>query len=156
HPAVRTSIRESLAQLAMRSELDAPVRQAAGEMLAQDRWRGQEQAALLLTVLNEKSTASRLVALLESPRPEVGIASAWGLKQLALPETLPAIFDKARRQTELPQNLEAAPDIDRQTAHLFEAMGRMRYALADSLLREYIPKGISKVYKMGELSRCSA
>src|SRR5262249_36880491 len=93
----------------------------------------------------------------ESPRPEVGIASAWGLKKFALAETLPAILDKARRQTELRQKLEAVPEyIDRQTAHLFEAIGRMRYAPADSLLRQYMPKEIPKVYKMGELSRCSA
>jgi HEAT repeat protein len=152
HPAVRGSVRDSLYELARRPELDEPVRQAATGMLAGDRWRGLEQAALLLAALDHKPAAARLVELLEFNRPEVGIAAAWGLKKLALPETLPAMFDKTRRSTEIRKSSPPPPGLDDQTAHLFEAFGRLKYIPADPLLQEYIPKD----YKMGVLSRSSA
>jgi HEAT repeat protein len=152
HPAVRGSVRDSLFDLAQRSELDEPIRQAATEMLAGQSWRGLEQAALLLGALDHKPASARLVELLESPRPEVGIAAAWGLKQLAVPETLPAMFDKSNRQTELRSKDGFTPaGLDEQTAHLFEAFGKLRYAAAEPLLRRYVPKD----YKMGEYSRAA-
>jgi HEAT repeat protein len=152
HPAVRGSVRESLFELSRRPELDEPVRQGATAMLAGDRWRGLEQAALLLGALDHKSAAARLVELLEFARPEVGIAAAWGLKKFAIPETLPAMFDKARRNTEIRKSGPALTGLDEQTANLFESFGRMMYAPADPLFREYIPKD----YAMGILSRSTA
>jgi HEAT repeat protein len=152
HPAVRGSVRDSLYQLTQRSELDEPIRQAAIAMLAGDRWRGLEQAALLLGALDHKSAAARFVELLDFDRHEVGTASAWALKKLAIPETLPAMFDKARRNTEVRKTNLPIDGLDAQTAHLFESCGQMRYAPADPLLRQYIPKN----YSMGERSRSSA
>jgi HEAT repeat protein len=152
HPAVRGSVRDSLYRLAERPELDGPIRKAATDMLAGERWRGLEQAALLLAALDHKPAAARLVELLENDRPEVGIAAAWGLKKLAIPETLPAMFDKARRNTEVRKGNLTTDGLDEQTAHLFESMGQLRHAPADPLLREYIPKD----YRMGERSRSSA
>src|SRR5262249_32151659 len=89
HPAVRRAIRESLYGLGRRDELDGPIRSAAMEMLGGERWRGLEQAALLLAALDHKPAAGRLIELLAFDRAEVSVSAAWGLKKLAIPETLP-------------------------------------------------------------------
>jgi hypothetical protein len=153
HTGVRASVRESLFRLAQQPELDAAIRPATSNVLANDGWRGQEQAALLLCALDHKPAATRLVQLLESPRDEVMIATAWGLRKLAVPETLPAILDKVARQTESRIKKQPAPNaLDVQVGHLCEALGLMKYAPAEPLLRRYIPKD----YSMGEMSRSGA
>lgn len=158
HPTLRATVRESLFRLARESELDAPIRAAAMSVLAGDGWRGQEQATLLLTALDHKSAASRFVELLESPRDEVMVTAAWGLRQLAVPATLPAILDKATRQTELrkkpppPPNPPTSLKLDVQVGLLFESLGQMQYAPADGLLRRYVPKDLG----LGEMSRPAA
>jgi HEAT repeat protein len=110
--------------------------------MAAEGWRGQEQAQLLLAALDHKPAAPRMVELLESPRGEVMVAAAWGLRKLAVPDTLAAMLDKAGRQTDF--RLTAAgvisPHLDHQVAHLFETMGIMKYAPAEPLLRRYVPK----------------
>lgn len=140
HPKVRGQVREDLFSLAKTPELDQTVREGAMAALAGESWRGQEQAALLLAALDHKPAAPRLVALLESNRPEVMVATAWGLRKLAVPETLPALLDKARRQTEFRKTKGELPGLDEQVAHLCEALGLMKYAPAESVLRQYIPK----------------
>jgi hypothetical protein len=154
HPTVRNSARTSLTDLARQTELAGPVRDAATAMLAGESWRGLEQAALLLAAIDHKPAADRLVALLEFDRPEVQIAAAWGLKTLALPETLPAMLARATRQDALRRasKEEEPAGLDEQTAHLFEAFGRMKYAAAEPLLVEYLPKD----FKIGLQSRKSA
>jgi HEAT repeat protein len=153
HPGLRGSVRDSLYELAQRPELNESVRTAATGILTGDQWRGLEQAALLLAALDQKAAVPRLVELLEFSRPEVGIAAAWGLKKLAVPEALPQMLAKAGRQTEIRKKLSPVPaGLDEQTAHLIEAMGRMRYAPAEPLLRQYIPKD----YAMGMFSRTAA
>src|SRR4029077_16913686 len=145
--------RESLYALAKRQELNEPIRRGATEVLSGDKWRGLEQAALLLAALAHKPAAARLVELLEFSRPEVGIAAAWGLKTLAVAETLPALLDKARRQDKIRRATAPEPrGRDDQTPHLFEACGRMKYATAEPLLVEYIFKDL----RIGVESRKSA
>jgi HEAT repeat protein len=153
HPIVRGSARESLAALAERPELDEPVRRGAMEILAGDNWRGLEQAALLLAALDHKPATPRLLELLEFARPEVSTTAAWGLKTLAVSETLPALLDKARHQDDLRRTKESeSAGLDEQTAHLFEAFGRMKYGAAEPLLLKYTPKD----FKIGQQSRKSA
>lgn len=158
HPGVRVTVRENLFRLARVAEFDAPIRSAATTVLSGDSWRGQEQATLLLAALDHKPVAARFVELLESPRDEVMVSAAWGLRQLAVPETLPAILDKATRQTELRKNPPGPPKpglsmrLDTQVALLFEAIGQMKYAPAEALLRQYVPKDLI----LGEMSRSAA
>ena len=153
HPAVRRAVCQSLYDLAKRAEFDGPVRQAATDILSGEKWRGLEQAALLLGALDHKPAAGRLVQLLDFARIEVGFAAAWGLKKLALPETLPAMLDKATRQTEIRLKPVRVPaGLDEQTAQLCEAFGQMKYAPAESLLAQYIPKNDA----MGVHSRTAA
>ena len=154
HPQVRGEIREALFRLEQTAELSPPIREAAMQELARDGWRGQEQAALLLAALDHKPAAGRLVELLESKRPEVMVATAWGLRRLEVRETLPALLDKATRQTTLRPTSESAA-LDMQVAHLFEAFGRMKYAPAEPLMLLYVPKPpIGKT--MGTFSRGTA
>ena len=139
HPQVRGEIREALFRLEQTAELSQPIRLAAMQELSREGWRGQEQAALLLAALDHKPAAGRLVELLESKRPEVMIATAWSLRRLEIQETLPALLDKATRQTELRLKDESNA-LDTQVAHLFEAIGRMKYAPAEPLLLPYVTK----------------
>jgi HEAT repeat protein len=153
HQGLRAVVREELYRLAQTPELNGPIRQTAVEVLGGESWRGQEQSALLLAELDHEPAAARLVQLLESPRPAVTVAAAWGLRKLAVPDTLPAILDKATRQTESRLTNRPPPnELDFQVGHLFEALGLMRYAPAEPLLRRYVPKDMS----MGELSRGGA
>jgi HEAT repeat protein len=79
HPAVRAYARDALVELAKAATLDAPVRQAATKMLATSRWRGLEQAAMVLGALHHKPAASRLIELLDfriPPEPTAASESA--------------------------------------------------------------------------------
>jgi HEAT repeat protein len=138
HPLVRRRACAGLAEMAGAAELSEPVRQETAKILGADDWRGQEQGALLLGTLEHQPAAPRLLELLESPRGEVAIASAWGLRRLALPETAPAIFDWAAQQTALRKIGRGGAGADRQAGHLFEALGLLKYAPAEPLLRGHI------------------
>ena len=152
HPAVRAMVREDFRRLAADAQWNGVVRQSAMEMLAAESWRGQEQAALLLGALDHKPAAPRLIQLLDSPRGEVMISTAWALRKLALPETLPAMLKKANYLTDVRLRQRSFEELDFQGAHLFEALGRMNYKPAEPLMRRYVAKN----YSMGEYSRSAA
>jgi HEAT repeat protein len=152
HPDVRGKAREALQEWAGRRELRERVLVEATRVLAGDDWRSLEQAALLLGELGHKPAAGRLVKLLKVNRPEVFIAAAWGLRRLAVPETLPAITDYVRdRQRKLRAGADH-PDFkftlyDRQLSQLNQLLGQQKYAPADPVLREFIPR-MEKPMKM--------
>lgn len=155
HPDVRGRAWEGLFAHAKTDEFGTRIRDLAGQLLAEDDWRGQEQAALLLAALDHRPAAGRLVELLESPKPQVMVASAWGLRVLAVPETAPALLDKARRETELRINKtwpDDAPAHDLLLAHLFEAFVRLDYVPAAEIMRRYVRKD----FGMGDFSRGAA
>lgn len=149
HPRNRYFVREEFYRLAQQPELDGPVRESITTELAGDDWRGQEQSALLVAALDHKPVAPRLVELLESTRPEVMASTAWALRKLMIPETLPAMLDKVTRQSASPSASREA--VDPQLAHLFEAMAMMDYQPVVPLLRTYVPKDITR-----EISRSAA
>lgn len=153
HPGVRRYACESLLALAGDASLRETVLAEGRRMLHADGWRGQEQAALLLVALGDKTITDRLLALLDASRPEVHVAAAWGLCQLAVPSTAEPIFGVLARKTE--SCLAGQPlqeRLDEQLALLAQAIGRMRYSPADAVLRKYIPKGSP----LGETSRAAA
>lgn len=153
HPGIRALVREEFRHLAGDPQWNDTVRQSALEALAAESWRGQETAALLLAGLDHKAAAPRLVALLDSPREEVMVASAWGLRKLAVPETLPAMLAKANYLTDVRTRQQRSfIPLDRQAAQLLEAFGQMKYKPAEPLMKRYIPKD----YGMGEYSRSAA
>lgn len=153
HPMVRGSVREALYIHTKTPEFDAVLRPAFTATLAADNWRGQEQAILLLATLDHKAAAPRFIELLQSPRDEVMTTAAWGLKILAIPETLPAALTQAQHQTDTRKGVLArAPAIDAQVVHLVEMMGLMHYAPAEPLLRLHVPKN----QDLGQFSRGAA
>lgn len=153
HPGVRGQVRERLFALAKQADLQPSIIQSTTDVLTGDSWPGQEQAALLLAALDHKPAAARLAQLSDSPRGEVIVASAWGLRKLAVRDTLPAILEKVRQQLEL-RIKEGTSSLaaDAQVAHLCEALGLMKYAPADPLLRRYVPKNLM----LGGFSRSGA
>jgi HEAT repeat protein len=148
HPELRVKARKALRELAGMAEYRERVIQQGMRIVVGADWRGQEQAALLLVQLDHKPVAPRLVALLKSDRPEVMVAVAWGLRRLAVAETLPGALDyfqdlyqrlvrpeKASSQRSLP--IEAA---DQQLSQLAQFFGQSRYRPADAALRQLVPR----------------
>jgi hypothetical protein len=159
HPELRSAVREWLYDLSRTPLLDEAVRRSASQVLAGDDWRGLEQAALLLAALDHKPAAFRLVELIDYGRGEVRIAAAWGVKMLAVPETLPAVLTLALRRTDARQSGERLPgDVDEHMTHLLELFGKMKYREAEPLLRRYVPKpaGIDGAVAMGAYSRAAS
>jgi HEAT repeat protein len=157
HPDLRRSVCSSLLELTNRPELDKPIRDAAFAMLAGPSWRGQEQSALLLGKLDHEPAAARLFELLDSPRPEVEIASAWAIKSLAIPEMLPMLLEKAIERTKMKnsdafRNNTLPAGIDDETAHIFELFGKLKYTASEKLLRDHI----AKQFQLGEKTRAAA
>lgn len=146
HPGVRAKARRSLHDLAAKPGLGGPVVREGTRVLAARDWRGQEQAAILFAQLDHKPAADRLVQLLSSERAEVLVAAAWGLRRLAVPDTLPAVLDYARRRLgqvrgSAVRSATAAPldALDRQFAQLAQFFGQSGYKPADQLLRQWTP-----------------
>ena len=153
HPGVRRDVCEGLYQLSEKPDLSELIRDAALEVLAGDRWQGQEQASLLLGILEHQPAADGLVELLESPRMEVRVASAWALRKVAVQETIPAMIEHATRQTER-RKKEQQPGLDEQVAHLFEAFGVLQATDARQLLLDDFY--FKKTVRQNNLSRGAA
>ncbi|WP_197532505.1 HEAT repeat domain-containing protein [Symmachiella macrocystis] len=151
HPGVRSEISEGLLKLSEKPDLNEPIRAAAMQVLAEDRWQGQEQASLLLGALEHKPAADRFIELMESPRVEVRLPATWALRKLAVPETIPALIAQASELTQRRKSTNQ-PGMDEQVAHLFEALGALQAKDATPLLVQYIPKRV----RMNNLSRGSA
>ncbi len=155
HTQVRTSARKALLEVAGGTEHGDAVRREATRLLATERWRALEQATILLALLDHKPAAPRLVELLRFERPEVFIAAAWGLRKLAVPETLPDQLREVERRWQRslkPDPNDSRPMIDLQVAHLAQSLGRARYAPAAPALARFVPKQ----WNMGPQSRASA
>lgn len=141
HPQVRVDARKALAGLGRKTEFAEEVKTQAVKMLATARWRGLEQAAILLGLLDFKPAAPRLTELLRFEKPEVFVAAAWGLRKLALPDTLPAqLREIERRWSQRPRDIELPPWISAQVAQLAQSMGQARYAPAAPILARYVRK----------------
>ena len=150
-PDVRGKARRCLRELAGNKELRDRVIEEGMRMLAGNaqQWRRQEQAAILLTQLDYKPAAKRLVELLPTDRPEVAVTAAWGLRKLADPDTRQAVLDyvaEKRRQTLAGKNpfpAEVDSSLDRQPpalTQLIQFLGNQRFAAADPVLLQYLPR----------------
>jgi HEAT repeat protein len=130
--------------------------QTTTDVLAGDAWRGLEQAIIVLATLDHEPVAPRLVELLTHARPEVLVVAAWGLRKLAVAETLPAMFAQAERQVKLvvdeTYELPYLSSIDSQLSHMFQTFGALGYREAELLMRKFIPK----TYLYGGATRTAA
>lgn len=146
HPEVRRTARQGLVQLAADSSWSDQVRLAGSIAIARSSWREQEQAVMLLALLNQTDASNRMLKLMESSRPEVAVAAAWGLRRLNVAETMPPLLEYAEkldRQIEDGQLLQLhEPAV---LAHVFEALGLARYEPAIPLLKRWIPKKFPRV-----------
>jgi HEAT repeat protein len=140
NPELRRSVAEGLFRLSEQPELSDLIRSEALQVLTEDGWQGQEQAALLIGKLEYKAAANRLVELLKSPRDEVRISSAWALRKVAVQETVPAMLDHAEQRTEQRRAGSDSPELDQEIAHVFEALGVLQADEATPLLLTYVPK----------------
>ncbi len=134
HPDVHSQARRALRELA--GKFRTAVLAECERALAGADWRGREQAAILYAQLDHKPAALKLTAVLSDERPEAAIAAAWGLRVLAVPETLPNSLAHFVRHTAKPDPPEWR---DRQLGHLAQQMGQARYTLADTSLRVVVP-----------------
>jgi HEAT repeat protein len=146
-PSVRVKARRSLRELAAKKEWHDPVIAEATRVLATQQWRGLEQAVILLTQFEHKPAAGRLVELLPFERPEVYVTAAWGLRRLAVPETVPAVAAYVEAELKRILAVGGAPDpednrsrgIDHQLSQLNQFLGQQKYGPADAVLRRFIP-----------------
>ncbi len=141
HRDIRNAARRALLTISETSELRNAVLAAGSDALAGDQWEGLEQAAVLLGRLDHEPAADRCFELITHPRNETAIAAAWCLRKLSIPATLPRMLkfcqDVDDKVVADGQILGSAHEV---IAHLFEAMGQMKYEPADGLLRRYVPK----------------
>ncbi len=138
HPELRALVREGFFTHSRESAWETVIRESSIRVLNGDDWRGQEQTTLLLAALDRKEVAPRLVELLNSNRDEVMIATGWGLRVLAVPETAAALTEQIRRQSKLES--WPFPGVEQQVSHLCEALGKFKYKPAVPVLRIYVPK----------------
>lgn len=146
HPEIRRAARHALLTLSGDDSLKPVVIEAGLAVIARSSWREQEQAIVLLAMLNQSQTADRLLELINSPRPEVAIAAAWGLRKLNVAgklERLLTIAEAMDKQIADGQDLRLDQLI--VMAHVFEALGRGKYKLAMPLLKRWIPKADPRV-----------
>jgi HEAT repeat protein len=144
-PEVRGRARRSLERLAAKKEFRDRVLAEGMRLLGADGWRGLDQATVLLTRLDHKPAAARLVQLLEHSRPEVFLPAAWGLRKLAVKDTLPGVTHYARARQRRLRASAGHPDAlfafyDHQLSQLNQFLGRQRYGPADEVLREFLPR----------------
>lgn len=146
HPEIRRAARHALLTLSEDNSLKPVAIEAGLAAIARSSWREQEQAIVLLAMLNQSQTADRLLELINSPRPEVAIAAAWGLRKLNVAgklERLLAIAEAMDKQIADGQDLRLDQLI--VLAHLFEALGRGKHKPAIPLLKRWIPKADPRV-----------
>jgi len=155
HPAVRRQARQHLEKLAAtKKELRDPIIAEATRIMKTGQSQGLEQATILLTLLDHKAAAKRLVELLTFDRAEVRVTAAWGLRKLAVPETLPGIQSYIDEQLQRPirgSGPSAQPEgsseiIDHQLSQLNQFLARQKerptveVRRIDETMRRFIPR----------------
>jgi HEAT repeat protein len=147
HPAVRTRVRGHLTKLAASAEFRQQILDEATRVLADKDWRGLEQAAILLTQLDHKPAAQRFLQLLTAERPEVYVTAAWGLRSLAVRDTVEPVRDYVEAELGrqlaakmLPGRKDHSDLIDHQLSQLNQLLGQMKYEPAEPLLLKFLPK----------------
>jgi HEAT repeat protein len=139
----RALARRTLLTMAADERLHAAVVEQTTAVLHQDAWRGDEQAILILTTLEQRQVGPRLLELLDHPRPEAFVTAAWGLRKLAVPDLIEPMFAATKKISDGILADGAVPsDHAVQLAQLHEAMGEMRYMPAEAHLRTYVRKGL--------------
>ncbi len=140
-PDLRRHVCDCLLSLAREAALHDVVIAEGRRALSVAGWRGQEQAIILLVLLDDRAIAEQLLGLLEDDRVEVHTTAAWGLSRLEVPATaepICAVFQQKTAACLAGGQPKAGTYL--QLSHLAQALGRLRHQPADPTLREYIRK----------------
>ncbi len=143
HIDVRRKARRYTHELAGEKKWREQILSDATARLKGDRWREQEQATILLTLLDHKPASARMVELLRSNRPEVKVTAAWGLRRLNVPETLPGALQYVQDDIEDPAGRKNPVSIevrDHTLSQLHQFFGRQKYRPAETVLGGFVPK----------------
>ncbi len=141
NPDVRGIVAGALVDFATNdSLLTVGVLDGTMAVLSGTGWRGLEQAALVLGTLDHEPAADRLLELMDHTRPETAVAAAWALRKLAVEATLAPLLTFAERAHSLMQEPISERHIGLQESQLFQFFGEMRYAPAEPLMRQFVPK----------------
>jgi len=161
-PNVRIQTADQMVTLDANVVLSGTVRSTAMDMLRSERPRGVEQATMVLGAIDHETAADRMVSLLYSEVPEVAVASAWGLRKLAVQATTEPIMERLRSEVERTVALDAelwrtwsqrpTPEVDfkaltvayRQMEQLMQALALMQYAACQDLLEQFLPTPASR------------
>jgi hypothetical protein len=147
HPDVRREARQFLKGLSAKADLRAGVIAQGMRLLNGGTWRAMEQATILLTQLDHKPAAARLVELLPHECGEVFLTAAWGLRKLAVPESLPGIVRYINAEESNPSRKgDLFTLTDHQLSQLHQLLGLQKYKNADSALRRYVPRRPNEVW----------
>jgi len=142
HPELRVLARQALQTFATEHGFEQPVIEAAMKVLAGEDWRGIEQAARLVAVLDHKPAAARLVEVLEMPRGEASITAAWALRKLAVRDTLPDVLRHASRGPQ-PGEGDRLQEYDLRVSQLVQLFAVCNYREAEPQLARLIPKNLT-------------
>jgi HEAT repeat protein len=160
HPDVRGKARQALLKLAARKQWKDHIIAKVTETQATQRWRELEQATILLAQLDHKPAASRMLELLDFDRDEVFVAAAWGLRKLAVPDTVPAVVghirSKAFKSDKQPARTMHPDWADIGMSQLIQLVGQQREPSADELWRAFIPKPSGSNLTVSHESRAAA
>jgi len=146
HPDIRRAARQALLILSRDESMTTSVRQAGLAAITRSSWREQEQAVVLLAILDHSASADRMLQLINSPRAEVSVAAAWGLRKLNVKETMAPLLAIAERMDKQIENgMILQPHEPVILAHIFETIGQARYEPSSSLFKRWIPKSEPRV-----------
>ena len=129
HPDVRNNARKILLAFSEKEELKPTVIKAASDRLSSN-WQGIQQALLILTELDHKPAAIRIVDLLDNRRAEVHITAGWALEQLSVPETLEPVFNYTEKKVvEIKSGgaSEFGESEFESITHLIQLLGKNKY-----------------------------
>jgi HEAT repeat protein len=146
HPEVREKARHALRELAGKKDLRGWIIIEATRMLQTQSWRGLEQSAFLLTQLDHKPAAPRMLEMLPFDRGEVCVAAAWGLRKLAVKDTLPGVVQylNADLDGKYGRKNVSLEMLDHEFSQLNQFLGLQKYAPAEAVLRRFIPRSKGK------------
>lgn len=156
HPDVRVQSRRALRDIARKSELHEAVIREGVRLLAATDWPGLEQSAILLGQLAHKPAATRMLSLLRNARSEVNAAAAWGLRQLSVADTLPAVLEHIRVTAGASGRPVPPSGDDAKLAQLVQFLGQSKYRPADPVLRKLIPPLFGSGLTAGHETRAAA
>lgn len=149
HLDVRTGARLALQERATKGGQQKAVSEHAVAVLRAEKWRAQEQAAILVADLGHRPAGAALAALLSADRPEVFVTAAWALRRLGDVDSLPAVLKYLTEEVKRVSGRGKLPGrtddwqamVDHQLSQVAQHLGRMKYAPADAVLRQFVRRG---------------